>query len=200
MTEEDFAEAEDDLPTGLPSDQEWLEDLEEHLKDFLDQVERAKQRADEDPINRHQFGRVKRVLESHDEQLDRQEFIHSVGNAARTEIPPFDKEDRVGNSDRRRKMMHLQNTVFQMWDNATAAYIDGQFYGAAVTMTSAFEGYLKHEIEKRDLDDNPRNLSLKDAISTARGEIIPHAGAEASDAADRILKIRNNRVRIYLGA
>lgn len=177
---------------GLPTDKEYLQKLREDVVEFLDEIDEAIERADEESIDRSQFGLVRNVLIDHESRLDRQEFIDKL--EAETVMAPYDEEDSYGDTDRRRKMIYLNRIIFRAWDEATSSYIAGNYYAAAITICAALEGVLKHQIEKEEVDHDPRKTTLSEAVSKARhGGIIPHGG-EVSEAADRVVNIRNNLV------
>ncbi|WP_283402432.1 hypothetical protein [Halorubrum sp. DM2] len=177
---------------GIPTDEEYLQELREEVVKFLNEIDEAIERAGEENIERHQFGLVRNVLIDLEDQLDRQEFIHKLGPGTRTFRAPYDEEDAYGNTNRRRKMIYINQTIFRAWGEATSSYIAGNYYAATITISAALEAVLKHEIEKEEVDHNPWKITLDEAVSKARhGDIVPHNG-EVSEAADRIVNIRNN--------
>ena len=177
----------------MESNKEYLEQVKQLLADFEEEVNDALERADEENIDRHQFGLVRSVLDDLDERRERQEFIHSFElGGARTFSPPYEEDVAIGDTPRKRRMMELRRSIAKAWNEATSTYIAGQYYATAVTISVVVEGALKHELEREHVDFDDWNTSLSDTVSKARGHgILPHDG-EVSDAANRIKKLRND--------
>lgn len=179
----------------MKTQRELLEDFRDDLEDLQEEVEEEIQRLDDGGQLEQDFTLIRSLLGKLDDRRERMEFIRSLDPGTRTFIPPTNDDElqhwEKGSDSREERMGEIRRSLFRVWDEATSSYIHGRFYASVVTMAAALEGVLKHELERNDIEYSDWSANLDTCVSRARsGGILPHSG-EVSEAADRVVKIRN---------
>lgn len=94
-------------------------------------------------------------------------------------------------TQKERKLLALQDSIFKTWTEAAMCYVYGQFKACIVLSATVLEAALKYELERRDIE-YPERLPLGSCINKCRKhEILPEN--ENDSVNEALLKVNDYR-------